>query len=73
MIIKLGESDYQDKFRFRIGDRVRTKVTERSGTVVDGEFYSASNVVLINYRIRMDNDPLIWNFNEDRIEPADQG
>ncbi len=45
MFFRLGAYDSSDNFRFKIGDKVRSKLGATDGVVVSGEYYGPTRVL----------------------------
>jgi hypothetical protein len=47
MYFKLGGYDSSDHFKFKIGDKVRSKLGATNGVVVSGDFYGPTRVLYV--------------------------
>ncbi len=63
-----GHPDH-DFFRFKLGDKVRAKLTKTSGVVVAGVIYPYWSPDKIFYQVKLP-DGKIWTLLEQDIEPV---
>jgi hypothetical protein len=69
MRIKLGDLDADQRlFKFKIGDKVRAKLSPATGTILSGECYINNGTNSIFYEVQSP-DGRIWTARQEELEP----